>query len=181
MLNFIGQGKFMSEIDFDYAEQYQIAFIKAIVSSCQFMTTEGEKPDRRGIDLSVSYCKEDQGSGDFEEGKVEFQLKTTTAKPNYKQGELNYPLKVGNYRKLIKKSAIPKYLVVMPIPDDTEQWIKELEDGNLLVGKCYWINLVGQKPTKNKNTITVTIPLANQLTKLTLSQMLTLSAEGKSL
>ena len=157
----------MSEIDFDYAEQYQIAFIKAIVSSCQFMTTEGEKPDRRGIDLSVSYCKEDQDSGDFEEGKVEFQLKTTTAKPNY--------------RKLIKKSAIPKYLVVMPIPDDTEQWIKELKDGNLLVGKCYWINLVGQKPTKNKKTITVTIPLTNQLTKLTLSQMLPLSAEGKSL
>lgn len=171
----------MAQIDFDYAEQYQIAFIKALASACQFMTAEGEKPDRRGIDLSISYCKEDQNSGDFEEGKVEFQLKTTIAKPNYQKGVLNYPLKVSNYRKLINKSAIPKYLVVMPIPDNADHWVTEFNQGNFLAGKCYWINLVGQKPTDNKETITITIPLANQLTKLTLSQMLALSAEGKSL
>lgn len=169
------------EIDYDYAEQYQIAYIKALASSCQFMSADGEKPDRRGIDLSISYCKNDQGTGYFEEGKVEFQLKTTTAEPNYQQGILRYPLKVSNYHKLIQPSLIPKYLVVMPIPANAQYWVSEFSKGNFLAGKCYWLNLSGYKPTQNTGTITLQIPLVNLLTKQSLSQMLVLSAEGNTL
>lgn len=169
------------QIDYDYAEQHQIAYIKALAASCHFMTADGEKPDRRGIDLSVSYCKDDHITGDFHEGKVEFQLKTTTAQPDYQKGVLSYPLKVSNYRKLIQASPVPKYLVVMPIPNNPASWVSEFAKGNFLAGKCYWINLSGRKPTQNAEKITITIPLANQLTKQSLSQMLVLSAEGQTL
>ena len=131
-----------TQIDFNYAEQFQIAFIKAMAATCHFMTQEGPTPDRNSVDFCVISNRVIPEAGGSIDGEIKLQLKTTiTPKFNKNHSLLKYSLSIKNYNDLIGKRVIPKYLVVMVIPDKPSQWLGEFTNGLFSAGCCYWVNL----------------------------------------
>lgn len=167
-------------IDYDFAEQFQLAITKAIASSCHFMHTDGTKPDRHSIDLtlSTSYFNEDLGY--TVEGRVDLQLKTAI-NPIVTNNIIKYPLKIKNYNELIGKRRIPKYLFVMIIPNDKKKWMHEFNNGIFFPYKYYWINLKSFPPSNNKTKVTINIPIHQELTRDSLMKMLEYAIEGQTL
>lgn len=168
-------------IDFDYAEQYQKAYLKAIASACHFMTKEGPNPDRGSIDFSICSNRVDHDINISIDSEIQLQLKTTIA-PKYNADKtlLKYSLPSNNYRDLIGPRKIPRYLFVMIIPPIKEQWIHGFCNGTFTAGCCYWVNLSKLKPLKDgQENVTINIPLSQTLTIETLTKLLQYSEEGK--
>ena len=92
---------------------------------------------------------------------------------------LKYSLSIKNYNDLIGKRVIPKYLVVMVIPDKPSQWLGEFTNGLFSAGCCYWVNLEQYKPKQKQAKVTIDIPTTQILTKDVLIKMLQYSEEGK--
>lgn len=167
-------------IDYDFAEQFQLAITKAIASSCHFMHADGTKPDRQSIDLTISKSYFDTDLGYTVEGHIDLQLKTVI-NPTVTNNFLKYPLKIKNYNELIGKRRNPKYLFVMIIPDNKKMWMHKFNNGIFLPYKYYWINLEGFPPSDNKTSVTINIPIHQELTRESLMKMLEYAIEGKTL
>lgn len=168
-------------IDFDYAEQYQKAYLKAIASACHFMTREGTSPDRGSIDFSICSNRKDNDININIDSEIQLQLKTTIS-PKYNKDKtfLRYSLSSNNYRDLIGTRKTPRYLFVMIIPPIKEQWIQEFRNGVFSAGCCYWVNLSKLPPINDtQEDVTINIPLSQKLTIETLRKLLQYSEEGK--
>ncbi|MDO9950851.1 DUF4365 domain-containing protein [Glaesserella parasuis] len=167
-------------IDYDYAEQYQKAYIKTLASSCNFMTTDGPTPDRESIDMDIRSNRLSPGQNISIDGEIKVQLKTTHS-PKYddKKKILKYSLKIKNYRDLIGARAIPKYLFVMVIPSDRKCWISRFNKGIFVAGNCYWVNLSKLSPIASQDSVTIDIPLSQVVTAESLTKLLEYSEEGK--
>jgi hypothetical protein len=168
------------KIDFNYAEQFQIAFVKAMAATCHFMTQEGPTPDRNSVDFCVVSNRVIPETGMSIDGEIKLQLKTTIVPEfNHDHSLLKYSLSIKNYRDLIGARSVPKYLVVMIIPHKASQWLGEFKNGLFSAGCCYWVNLRQYEPKKDQDTVTISIPTTQILTKDVLIKMLECSEEGK--
>lgn len=171
------------DVDYDYAEQYQKAYVKMLAARCRLMVTEGSQPDRESIDLSISSNQYNPILGYSESGEIKLQLKTDFQHQlSCDKKTLKYSLPIKNYRDLIGcRIAAPRYLFVMPLPRQQHLWVHEMNNGAFISGVCYWVNLTNHPPTKNKTNITIDIPLTQIVTLDVLQQMLHKAIEGKSL
>lgn len=166
-----------TDIDYDFAEQFQLAITKVIASSCNFMHTDGTKPDRQSIDLSISTNYHSNDLGYSVESRIDLQLKTVT-NPVITDNIMKYPLKIKNYNDLVGKRRNPKYLFVMIIPNNKKRWIHKFNNGIFLSCKCYWVNLANYSRSENKKSVTVDIPMHQELTSESLTEMLKCAIEG---
>ncbi|HHW7450535.1 DUF4365 domain-containing protein [Pasteurella multocida] len=171
------------DVDYDYAEQYQKAYVKMLAARCRMMITEGSQPDRESIDMSISLNKYNPTLGYSESGEIKLQLKTDFQHNlSADKKSLKYSLPIKNYRDLIgSRRAAPRYLFVMPLPIQEHLWVHEMNNGAFISGVCYWVNLTHYPPTTNKTKVTIDIPLTQIVTLEVLKKMLYKAIEGKIL
>ena len=169
------------DVDYDYAEQYQKAYIKMLAARCRLMVTEGSQPDRESIDMSISINQYNQTLGYSENGEIKLQLKTDFQHHlSQDKKRLKYCLPIKNYHDLIgHRRTAPRYLFVMPLPRQQNLWVHEMNNGAFISGVCYWVNLTHCAPTTNKTNITIDIPLTQIVTPDVLQKMLHKAIEGK--
>jgi hypothetical protein len=91
--------------------------------------------------------------------RVELQLKCT-ARPALAadEGHLPYSLKLKNYEDLRARTAVPRLLVVMCVPEATDAWFVAEDDRAILRHAAYWVSLRGQPETANGSSVTVQVP-----------------------
>ncbi|MBO9621369.1 MAG: DUF4365 domain-containing protein [Sphingomonas sp.] len=90
--------------------------------------------------------------------RIDVQLKATVNLV-HTDDMVSFALDVKNYNDLCAtRVANPQYLVVLDLPDDSEQWLSA--DANELVFKrcAFWLSLKGQPRSDNVATKTVHIP-----------------------
>lgn len=95
---------------------------------------------------------------------------------------IKFSLKVKNYNDLRgDEVVVPRYLAVLLVPDDLQQWIAH-NDGHITLFKsCHWLSLRHHGPTDNEVSVTVDVPVAQRLTSATLWQMMERASAGESL
>jgi hypothetical protein len=95
---------------------------------------------------------------------------------------IKFPLKIKNYNDLRgDEVVVPRYLAVLLVPDDLEQWIASHDDHIALFKSCHWLSLRHFGPTDNEASVTVDVPIAQRLTSATLWQMMDRASAGESL
>ena len=106
---------------------------------------------------------------------LSFQLKSVFSKNHYKfddDGNLVYSLKIKNYEDLIIGSNVDKYLLVMILPENKDEWV-EISFNELSIKKnMYFISLKNMPHSSNKHTIDIKIPKDNLLNSNTLDILL---------
>ncbi|MBC6422506.1 MAG: DUF4365 domain-containing protein [Hormoscilla sp. SP5CHS1] len=126
--------------------------------SCQLANRPS---DLEGIDLTIS-GPELQDT--LYPPRLELQVKSTSSDMG-NDDPIRYSLKVKNYNELRKtRILIPKLLVVLFIPENPGDWLKQSER-ELCLRKCgYWLSLRGQPATDNTERMTVYLPRQQQFT-----------------
>ncbi len=119
------------------------------------------------------------GEGIVRSPRLELQLKSTS-KDVLEKKVIRYPLKLKNYNDLIlTEYATPRILVLVLIPENLTDWLKQSEEESCLRYCGYWVSLRGIPPTKNTTNITVTIPRSNQFTVATLQSIMLRISQGE--
>lgn len=155
-------------------EQFSIAYIRAIASAAGFGIEE-TSIDIDSVDLTIRQYENNSVYPVYDSLRV--QLKCTYSHQP-KNGHLPYPLSIKNYNDLRQNTAIPRILIVLHVPKDIDQWLNHTDKYLSLYHCAYWVQLQNMEPTNNANNITVSIPLANQVTVEELKRMMSLLAEG---
>lgn len=109
-----------------------------------------------------------------------FQIKSVYSKRNYfwnRDGNLVYKLNVKNYRDLITPSATPRFLVVMILPENNEDWVNVTIDQMILKKCMYYVSLSGLSPTESQSTVDVVLPKENIFNCNSLENLLLKSME----
>jgi hypothetical protein len=157
-------------------EQFNIAYIRAIAAQV------GVNPGRQEVDddsVDISFSGTGY-SGKIRNPQIHIQLKCTS-QDLVSNEVIKFPLKLKNYEDLRGSNvACPKYLAILLVPEESENWINHVHDGMLLRHRCYWVSLRDHPETANTTSVTVDIPLSQRLTPEVLQKMMTLASEGLS-
>ena len=104
--------------------------------------------------------------------KISMQLKCTSQ--DLRVGnEIHFSLKRKNYDDLREtKLGTPRYLAVLEVPKEMNEWTQHMDTGMLLASRCYWASLRGA-PAVDQANITVVVPLSQRLTSESLNELLT--------
>jgi hypothetical protein len=130
-------------------------------------------PDR-GVDWKVQA----DASDDDLEPEVHIQVKTTTSARENADGSLSVTLWVHDYNKLVKKTTVPRILVVVVIPKQRTRWLQHNQD-HVRAEKClYWMHLEGHPPSCNGAKCTVRVQRNRQFTAAALKGMLRRISNG---
>ncbi len=112
--------------------------------------------DYDSIDLIVS-------SKQGKRHRLEFQVKCTS-QVLPATDSFGFELSKKNYDDLRIDTIIPRFLFVLLVPDDMEDWVRQSER-RLNLRRCgYWLSLQGHDDRSNTSSVTVRVPRRNLLT-----------------
>jgi hypothetical protein len=152
-------------------EEFSYAFVDAIVAAAGY-SVHSKKPgmDNAGIDIGVEVPGQ---LGRVLSPKFDAQVKCTSDDSYIKETQINYPLKVKNYKRLIHlEPSVPQLLILVFVPKDPCDWLRATKDEMVIRKSAYWISLKGRPDTKNTGNITVHIPRENLLTPDSLKEIM---------
>lgn len=155
-------------------EQFSNTYLQAITSVAGYSLY---KPfvDNDSVDWGIAAKG---GEGIVQAPRLELQLKSTS-RDVLDDKVIRFPLKLKNYNDLILTGyAIPRILVVVIIPENLTDWLKESEEELCLRHCGYWVSLRGMPPTTNTTNVTVTIPRINQFTVAALQSIVLRISQG---
>jgi hypothetical protein len=157
-------------------EQFNVAYVHAMASQAG-LNTGNMKVDDQSIDLDVDGKFPTATKNRFP--KISLQLKATSQKM-VKDGFIKFPLPRKNYDDLKNdRLIVPRYLVVLVVPDDTGDWIRHHPQYMSLHNTCYWMSIKNDPTIKNKSKVTVDIPLTQRFDTDALLHLITLASQGK--
>ena len=150
-------------------EQYSSAFLRAVTSVAGYTLA---KPDVD--DDSIDWIIASRGgvASLFRRPRLEVQLKCS-ARDLMRGEHLHFPLSLKNYDDLRDEHVlVPRILIIMTVPDETNDWLIQSDD-SITVRHCgYWMSLYGLPATKNTDTVTVRVPREQVFTPAALGDIM---------
>lgn len=149
-------------------EQFNIAYVTAIAAQAGVRHTTITVDDD-SIDLML--IGRDY-SGDIRNPQIQIQLKCTSQ--DMVQGDIiKFPLGVKNYNDLRGENVLcPRYLVILLVPDNHEEWIVHNDDCMMLHNRCFWVSIKAHPPTSNTSNVTVDVPIEQRFTMDSLLELM---------
>lgn len=164
----------------DIKEELSYAYMHAIAAKIGYRCVR-PVPDRDSIDVQVQGYGFLGAEAVLHSPMIQFQMKATSS-PLTKVGD-NYSfngLKVKNYNDLRAKSAVPRLMAVLMMPEKDDQWV-DCDVNRLILNKCvYWCNLY-QQPAITTDTTTVYLHETNILSPEVLKALMEQAAKDEDL
>jgi hypothetical protein len=148
----------------DFGEKW----LSAVASGCGMQALQVNCPDLDKADIEITYLGELNG---WTSPSIKVQVKTTEDLRLPDTDAASFDLDVATYDVLRKTNQFtPRVLVVFRLEPGRRI---EVEDrATHLIGRGYWLSLVGADATPNTSTVAVRLPLANRVDGPGLLQML---------
>ncbi len=157
-------------------EQFSIAYVQAIAAQLG-LKSSFEVVDDDSVDISF------KGTG-FKGGKsrnpmIEVQMKCTS-QDVVKGDVIKYALKIKNYNDLRGEDVtVPRYLMLLIVPDKPEDWSKFCEKGITLYNHCYWASLRYMPATKNTTSVSVELSIEHKVTDESLMRLMVMASNAE--
>lgn len=140
-----------------------LSYIEAVASHAGFHVVE-PKIDYDSVDGSL-YAN----SG--KRPRIEFQAKATS-QDVVREDCIHFSLPVKNYNDLRIEAINPRILIVLIMPQSTDEWVEQTQSA-LCIRKCaYWMSLKGRPETSNTSSVNVQLPLSNVFNAEQLADMM---------
>jgi hypothetical protein len=145
--------------ELSYAYLHAVAAGAGFACSCTHRHLDG-----CGVDARIDIREQLRPESQLTEFTLDFQLKATSTKLAAVNDRLSFSIDVGLYDNLRTTTiAIPRFIVLLHMPEDPDEWLCVTGDG-LIAKRCArWICLSGA-PGVETATTTIRFPLANILT-----------------
>ena len=152
-------------------EEFSYAFISTIVAAAGYaMHPPTRLTDNAGIDITVVAPGE---IGTVLSPQFSAQVKCTSDISFLKGSQINYPLPVHNYNRLIHPNPIaPQLLIIVLVPKELSSWVESNEEKTIIQKSVYWMSLKGKPSTENVANITVHVPRENLFTPQSLQRIM---------
>lgn len=149
-------------------EVFNVAYVMAIAAQAGLNTSE-PRVDDDSVDLTII----GRGfAGRFRNPSIDLQLKCTE-RDLIRGNCIKFPLSIKNYNDLRGDNVVnPKYLVVLLVPSDQQEWMLHHAGHTSLHNLCYWVSIKDHPDTANEDTVTVDVPLDQRLTTAGLRQLM---------
>ena len=156
-------------------EQFSRAYVQA-VAACAGYAWSSPSVDDDSVDITLH---ERGGRGTVRSPKLELQLKCKEA-PIPNEPAFSFFVPIKNYDDLREVSlAVPRILVVVLVPEDPNEWLKQSEE-ELAMRRCgYWISLRGLQPSGNQTGQTVHLSRTQSFSVLSLTEMMQRIGQGE--
>lgn len=141
-------------------EELNLAYVLSIAASKKF-ATEITRVDSDSVDATIRYNGYLSSESVLHSPEIKLQLKATS-NANIVGDEIIFPLSIKNYNDLRLPSMSPRLLVVMCLPDNSEDWLSHSTDELIIKKCCHFLNLNGYTESQNSTSVTVRIPLINE-------------------
>jgi Domain of unknown function (DUF4365) len=157
-------------------EQFNYAYMCALAAHAGLNRVDASVDDDS---IDVSFKSKGYHGQPVRSPQIEFQLKCTAQ--DLTDGDvIKFSLSRKNYDDLRGADfASPRYLAVLIVPPEVDEWVAHNEHHIALFQNCYWLSLRDADPTENQTQITVNIPLAQRLTSVTLREMMNRASQGE--
>ncbi|MDR2410734.1 MAG: DUF4365 domain-containing protein [Bacteroidales bacterium] len=156
-------------------EQFSIAYIKALAAPLGF------NPGKFDVDndsVDISFTAQYDINSKIRSPEINIQLKCTQLTFS-EDNLLHYPLPIKNYTDLQGSNlSNPRYLVVLCVPSDENDWLSIDESEMILRYSAYWFSLRYEPETKNTKTVTIKIPKNQLLNKESFKMLMDKASEG---
>ena len=168
------------EISSKNQEKISICYFSAIAAKANTIFNI-DSSDEDGIDATIR--KElTTKDGEGYVSQLNFQLKSVYSRTSfgyYENGDIFYDLKVKNYNNLVTAAAVGRYLILLILPCEKENWVIESHDKITIRESIYYLSLKGNSPSSNEGTVRVRIPKENVFNHISLMNMLQKEADGE--
>lgn len=149
-------------------EQFSLAYVKSLAASVG-LNYSIPQVDDDSIDITILGKGYD---GIVRNPSIDLQLKCT-ATDCIDGDNLKLSLKIKNYHDLRGGNLVsPRYLLVLKVPDEVDNWLVHGEDWISLHNSCYWLSLRELPDVSNSTNVTVEIPVNQRLTREALCQLM---------
>ncbi|MFI5845616.1 DUF4365 domain-containing protein [Catenuloplanes sp. NPDC051500] len=155
---------------FNHQGYFGESFVRVLVSAAGLIAGQ-QDVDHTGVDFSIDLPGV-RGTARFP--KIEAQVKSWSA-PKGNDLYWQYPMDVGNYNNLAGEGfSVPRYLFLIVVPDDVDQYTHVDETATRLSHCGYWASLRSLPVIDDgsQKTITVRVPKQNLLTVKALRALL---------
>jgi hypothetical protein len=158
-------------------EEFSRAYVSALAAQLGFNHSKPEVDDES---VDITFIGKYPNSLTLINPHLDVQLKCTQSEFS-KDGTLHFSLSIKNYNDLrASRVAYPRYLFVVCIPPNEDDWIEMKPDEMVLRYSAYWFSLKNSSKTKNKTNITIHIPKINKLDKDSFKKLMDKGSEGIS-
>lgn len=156
-------------------ELFSDAYVRAVVSAAR-MQVGLRTVDDDSIDGYILYTGQ---IGERYSPQIAFQLKCTSVASYVGDDHIAFRISIKNYNELrVTNTGVPRILIVVIVPDEISDWLRQDETRMRLFRCGYWMSLFGAPETSNARTQTVYVPRFQQFTVESLIAMMTRIGEG---
>ncbi|WP_338636940.1 DUF4365 domain-containing protein [Spirobacillus cienkowskii] len=152
------------------------AYLHAVASQAGFTCSYSNRLEDsyRIVDARVGAGIKPDPLSVLEDFEIEIQLKATSQELITNTKKISYPFKgIKQYNKLrSENTGGRKFLILLQLPKNHEDWLYISEEQLLLKGVAYWVSLRGAPPSKNDTIQTIYIPTENVLTVQSLKDLM---------
>ncbi len=148
-------------------EQFSNAYVRAVISAAGYRVYVPE-PDDDSVDIGIG---EKGACGTIRSPRIEIQLKSTS-QDVLRDTLLSFRIEKKNYDELRGENfMVPRLLVVVVVPQNPTQWIKQSERALTMRHCGYWFSL-RQCPPRTESSVTLYIPRAQVFTVSALKDLM---------
>ncbi|MEW8305083.1 MAG: DUF4365 domain-containing protein [Candidatus Thiodiazotropha sp.] len=159
-------------------EQFSYAYLQAIAAQAGLNYSKNAVDDDS---IDIRLCGKGFTGGLIRNPTIEVQLKCTS-QDVIKGNVIKYPLKLKNYDDLRGEDvAAPRYLMVLVVPDNIDNWTHHIDNALILFNNCYWASLRFKPESKNSTNVTVEISIDQKVTAESLVKLMELASIGEYL
>ena len=157
-------------------EQFSIAYIKTIAAKLG-LNPSVDPVDNDSVDLNLTGSNFSDGI--LRNPVIHIQLKCTSQKLINKD-VIKFPLKMKNYNDLRGENvSAPRYLMVLVVPDDLNEWMSFGPNSLTLFNNCYWHSLRFEPEIQNTSKVTIDISTSQRVTAESLLDLMTKASKGE--
>jgi hypothetical protein len=155
-------------------EQFSNAYLRAVVAVAGYGVYKPD-PDEDSVDWGIAARS---GAGSFRSPRLELQLKGGAME--LEDGPvLRYRLKLKNYNDLRADNLwVPRVLVVVRLPEQLADWLRQSEEELALRHCGYWVSLRARPETTNVTTVTIDLPRSQVFLVAALQALMTRISAG---
>ena len=146
------------------------SYLAALSAITGYTCQRGPEPDLDSVDAIVK-------AGGSMRPQLDVQLKATSVPRLYDDG-LHFRLCLKNYNDLVTPRMCPIILVVLELPEDSDDWLLCGAGGLTIRRRAWWLSISGW-PDIDTSTKTVVLPRSQLLTPDSLRMLMDQARTGK--
>lgn len=160
-------------VDTNMMERFSLAYLEAVASQAGCWIAD-PRIDRNSVDGVL------MGEVNGLPSAFGFQAKATS-QDILRGDHLNFRLPIGDYNHLKLPARFQRILIVLRMPNETEDWLNQTDEELCMRHCAYWSSLIDESEVPNTSNIRVHIPLTNMFNSESLTGLMNKAAAGEPL